>query len=81
MLNYIVVYRLLFLWLPVPPTLISTQLQFKTSQVFLDKKDFYTFYKEFPIEMLEECYVTGRDLDGLEGNADDSDDYGETVMS
>jgi hypothetical protein len=37
--------------------------------------------KEFPIEMLEECYVTGRDLDGQEGNPDDSDDHGETVMS
>ena len=37
--------------------------------------------KEFPIQMLEECYVTGRDLDGLEGTADDSDDDGDTVMS
>ena len=32
--------------------------------------------QEFPIQMLEECYVTGRDLDGQEGNAD-----GESVMS
>ena len=37
--------------------------------------------KEFPIQMLEECYVTGRDLDRLEGTADDSDDDGDTVMS
>jgi hypothetical protein len=35
--------------------------------------------QEFPIEMLEECYVTGRDLD--DRSAADSDDNGETVMS
>jgi hypothetical protein len=35
--------------------------------------------QEFPLEMLEECYVTGRDLD--DRSADDSDDNGETVMS
>ncbi len=31
--------------------------------------------QEFPIQMLEECYVTGRDLD--EGSADDSDVNGD----
>ena len=35
--------------------------------------------KEFPIEMLEECYVTGRDLE--EGRDDDENDDGESVMS
>jgi hypothetical protein len=37
--------------------------------------------QDFPIQMLEACYVTGRDLDGQEGTPDDSDDHGETVMS
>jgi hypothetical protein len=37
--------------------------------------------QEFPIQMLEECYVTGRDLDGQEETPDDSDDDGEMVMS
>jgi hypothetical protein len=37
--------------------------------------------QEFPIQMLEECYVTGRGLDGQEGTPDDSDDDGEMVMS
>ena len=32
-------------------------------------------------ETTVECYLTGRDLDGLEGIADDSDEDGETVMS